>query len=261
MTSSRNIIYSSKHRAELQDYPVADIDEDKHFSRLFDVSKNFTMTGKEAMYGLYQAVSYVVSRGIPGDFVECGVWRGGSSLLAGLAFRDLEVVSKTRLRHIFSRLRDRAPRPRRLWLYDTYEGMTAPTEVDVEIGGKTAQSYIEQYADDGRWCYAAEADVRQTLIQNGLDESQFQLVKGDVCQTLKSTVPSKISILRLDTDWYESTKVEMEVLYPLLSPGGVLIIDDYGHWEGSRKAIDEYFKTKPIFLHRTTYAVRTGIKI
>jgi len=139
--------------------------------------------------------------------------------------------------------------------------MTSPTGVDVEIGGKTAQSYIDQFADGGKWCYASDADVRKALTDNGVDASRFNLIKGDVSKTLRHKKPSQISILRLDTDWYESTKIEIEELYPLLSPGGVLIVDDYGHWEGSRKAIDEFFKTKPIFLHRTTYAVRTGIKI
>jgi len=105
MTSARDIVYSTKHRTELHDYPISDIDADAHFSHLFDVSKNFTMTGKEAMYGLYQAVCYIVSRGIPGDFVECGVWRGGSSLLAGLAFRDLEAKSQAKSRQtVISRL-------------------------------------------------------------------------------------------------------------------------------------------------------------
>ncbi len=214
------------------------------------------MTGKEAMYGLFQAVSYVVSRAIPGDFVECGVWRGGSSLLAGLAFRDLEGESAVRRTSNAATTRN----ARRLWLYDTFEGMTAPTPADVDIGGTSAQSYIDQFADEGKWCYASEQDVRQIFIDNGVDESRLELVKGDVCDTLRERKPDCISILRLDTDWYESTKVEMEELYPILSPGGVLIVDDYGHWAGSRKAIDEFFEADPILLHRTTYAVRTGIK-
>ncbi|CAN7689725.1 TylF/MycF/NovP-related O-methyltransferase [Aminobacter sp. LjRoot7] len=253
-TSKRPIIYSSRHAAEVEDQPIADIDRDPLFTELFAIAREYTMTSKEVMFSLYQAARYVAVRQIPGDFVECGVWRGGSSLLAALTFRHLDKPAK---RHLLKK-----PRPRQLWLYDTFEGMTAPTAADVDIGGNSASGYIEQFADDGRWCYADAADVRNTFDTNGFDDSQVRLVKGDVLETLRKPVPEAISILRLDTDWYESTKLELEVLYPRLVTGGVLIIDDYGHWEGSRQAVDELFaKTPSLLLHRTSYAVRTAIKL
>jgi O-methyltransferase len=88
------------------------------------------------------------------------------------------------------------------------------------------------------------------------------LVPGRVEETLAFDLPDQIALLRLDTDWYESTKVSLEQLYPRLVPGGVLIIDDYGHWQGCRKAVDDYFyKTdQKILLQRIDYTGRIGIK-
>lgn len=254
-STKRPVVYSSKHAAEIEDYPIADIDRDATFTSFFEIARQYTMTSKEVLYSLYQAARYVGEHGIQGDFVECGVWRGGSSLLAALTLREFDKASKRRLLGWKSR-------PRHFWLYDTFEGMTAPTPVDVDKEGNTAQFYLDQYADDGRWCYADVADVRNTFSGNGFGEDQVTLVEGDVLKTLMQRLPQKISILRLDTDWYESTKLELEMLYPRLVPGGVLIIDDYGHWEGSRRAVDEFFSTRPpLLLNRVSYAVRMAVKV
>ncbi|ANY78231.1 hypothetical protein BB934_08290 [Microvirga ossetica] len=252
-TSKRPIVLSSKHSEEIVDHPIGDIDRDPMFLEVFGKARPFTMTSKEVMFSLYQASKYVAERQLPGDFVECGVWRGGSSLLAALTLRNLDKPKGSLFRK---------PKPRRFWLYDTYEGMTAPTAADIDMGGNTAKGYMEQFGDDGRWCYADLADVRNTFASNGFSEDQVRLIKGDVLQTLQTHIPEKISILRLDTDWYESTKMELEVLYPRLVRGGILIIDDYGHWEGSRKAVDEYFSKHPsLLLNRVSYAVRMAVKV
>lgn len=251
--ATRPVAYSSSHAVEIVDHPVPDIDRDPDFAPLFEKAREYTMTSKEVMFSLYQACRYVAERGIAGDFVECGVWRGGSSLLAALTFEMFERAARRR----FFR-----PRPRRFWLYDTYEGMTVPTDVDVDHEGNTAHGYIERFSDDGRWCYEGVDAVRDTFARHGFGSNRVNLRKGDVLETLKSSVPDRISVLRLDTDWYESTKFELEVLYPRLVTGGVLIIDDYGHWEGSRQAVDEYFRGQPpLLLSRVTYAVRVAIKI
>ena len=156
-------------------------------------------------------------------------------------------------------LRHFDPPGRPLWLYDTFQGMTAPTAADVDVSGATAQSYMDQYADDGRWCAAPQDAVAAMLAAHGFP--QARLVPGDVLHTLRRMAPDRISILRLDTDWYESTLAELEILYPLLSPGGVLIVDDYGHWAGARRAVDEYFADKPpLLLNRVNYTVRMAIK-
>jgi hypothetical protein len=109
---------------------------------------------------------------------------------------------------------------------------------------------------------AGRADVEANVRSTGYPFEQFTFVEGDVSQTLQQTVPEKIALLRLDTDWYESTKTELEVLYPRLSVGGVCIFDDYGHWQGARRAVDEYFDGlgyRP-YMHPIDYSGRVLIK-
>ena len=100
------------------------------------------------------------------------------------------------------------------------------------------------------------------MFSTGYDFSKMNFVKGDIMETLKTTKPKSIAILRLDTDWYNTTKFELVELYPLLSENGILIIDDYGHWQGARQAVDEYFTENKIhiFLNRVDYTCRLGIK-
>jgi predicted O-methyltransferase YrrM len=240
----REVVFSSKHATTIRDRPLAVVDEDPLFARLFATCRAFTMTSKEAMFALYSAVRYVAARRIQGDFVECGVWRGGSSLLAALALRAV------------------GERERRCVLYDTFTGMTEGSDVDVDVGGGLANDYIARYGDDGRWCYAGEDEVLRTFARHGVPNRMLRVVAGDVERTLREhEVPQRIAILRLDTDWYASTSVELEVLYPRLAVGGVLIVDDYGHWAGARRAVDEYFAAEPILLHRIDHTVRVGIKI
>lgn len=239
----RNISYSSSHSAVLNDYAIPDIDSDEEFWEIFLKSRDHTMTGKDAMFALYQAVKYVVESGIEGDFVECGTWRGGSGLVAALTFR---LAGESRSLHLF----------------DTFEGMTMPEDIDIDKNGTAAKDYMGKYSDEGKWCYAGKNEVHRLFERNDFPDSQVNLVEGDVIKTLSEYPFKKISILRLDTDWYASTKHELEICYPLLSKGGVLIIDDYGSWEGSRKAVDEYFLTrrKPLLL-RVNGQVRIAIKI
>ena len=215
---STKVTLSSRHSTILEDYPISDIDADAAFCDIFKRCRPYTMTSKETMYSLYSAMQYICARKLPGAFVECGVWKGGSSLLAALTMRAAGETG------------------RELYLYDTFEGMTQPTEEDVDLGGHKAEAYIAQYGDDGKWCYEGLDAVRQTFEQSAFGAG-VHYVKGDVRETLKSVKPESISILRLDTDWYESTKCELEALYDRIVPGGVLIIDDYGHWNGARKAV------------------------
>jgi O-methyltransferase len=254
--NKRKVMYSSTHGAEIEDYPIADIDRDHQFIRLFDQAKHYTMTSKDVMFSTYQAAKYVESRGIAGDVVECGVWRGGSALLAALTMREVRAGRKRSLVNKVLGAR------RKVWLYDTFEGMTAPTDKDIDVDGVQAGQYMDQYSDDGKWCYASIEDVTDIFEKNKFKKSEIKMIKGDVLKTLKTAAPKKISLLRLDTDWYESTKAELEILYPRLSVGGVLIIDDYGHWAGARDAVDEYFAKNPsVLLNRISYAVRVAIKI
>jgi len=210
--------------------------------------KPFTMTSSERLWSLINAVRHVVDNRIPGDFVECGVWRGGSVMAMTKELTSLGVLD------------------RQIWLYDTFAGMTKPTSADIEAGsGVTASDMLlaTQVADgDNVWCVAGLPDVQTNVFSTGYPKEKFTFVEGDVAQTLGSSFPESISLLRLDTDWYESTRMELEVLYPRLSVGGVCIFDDYGHWQGARKAVDEYFEKighRP-YMHPIDYSGRVLIK-
>lgn len=186
-----------------------------------------TMTSPERVAVLVEAVRHVIQAGIPGDFVECGVWKGGSSMAVALAAQSCAADSRD------------------LWLYDTYEGMSAPTDDDVSHDGESAGHQLQ--TQDIRnpksvWCYSPLTEVQNNLQSTGYPGDRLHFIKGKVEDTIPGQAPQKIALLRLDTDWYESTRHELVHLYPRLSPGGVLIVDDYGYWKGSRKAVDEYFE-------------------
>jgi len=209
----------------------------------------FTMTSRHRLWACMQAARYVSARGLGGDFVECGVWRGGSSMAAALSFLALGDTGRT------------------MWLFDTFEGMTAPLDVDVTaMTGEQASIKYEAMRTEGGsdWCYAGIDEVRANLMGTGYPAERLRFVKGPVEQTLAepADLPARIALLRLDTDWYESTKVELEVLFDRLVPGGVMILDDYGDWAGARKAVDEYLAKLPVpyLLHRIDATGRVLIK-
>jgi O-methyltransferase len=223
-------------------------DFDELTTRIFNTVNPYTMTSPERVAALVEAVRYVVANDIPGDFIECGVWRGGSSMAAALTLKELGDES------------------RELWLYDTYEGMSAPTEEDVDVGGQSADTKFSQRQltdDSSEWCRSPIDDVRQNLESTGYPAEKVHFIKGKVQDTIPGTMPSgPVAILRLDTDWYESTRHEMQHLYPALVKNGVLILDDYGYWQGARKAVDEYFATHNIrpLMGRVDFAGRAILK-
>ena len=207
-----------------------------------------TATSINRIVGLIDSVRYVCENKIPGAFVECGVWRGGSAMVAALKLIEMGDQSRD------------------LFLYDTFEGMSEPTDADVMFDGTSAKELLnpnEKKEDLANyWCFATDHTVRANVLSTGYPGARVHLIKGKVEETIPAQMPSQISILRLDTDWFESTAHELEHLYPLLAPNGVLIIDDYGHWAGARKAVDEYFSKlhpKP-FLSRMDYTGRLAIK-
>lgn len=216
--------------------------------RLIETARAWSMTSPERMYTLIRAIEYIETNNINGDIVECGVWRGGSMYI--VARKLLELNSSSR----------------NLFLFDTFEGMSAPTEHDVSnVDNKKAGELLDRFekeAGDNVWCYSTDREVRQTMERSGYPSDKVQLVKGMVENTIPHEAVSSIALLRLDTDWYESTKHELEHLYDLLVPGGVLIIDDYGHWRGAKKAVDEFISERKlrIFLNRIDYTGRLAIK-
>jgi O-methyltransferase len=193
------------------------------------------------------AVKYVVSNKVPGAFVECGVWRGGSMMAAALTLIELGDTS------------------RELFLFDTFEGMTPPTAADTLTDGTPASEVLRgARREDGSsyWCVADQRDVRENMLSTHYPSPKMKLVPGKVEETIPTHAPESIALLRLDTDWYESTRHELVHLYPRLAPHGVLIIDDYGHWQGARQAADEFFATLEVkpFMTRLDYTGRLLIK-
>ena len=148
---------------------------------------------------------------------------------------------------------------RKLYLYDTFEGMPAPTANDVDLFGDTAQSMMDNAG--GPFLKVDLETTRRNMTQTGYPPNRIFLVPGRVEETIPASSPERIALLRLDTDWYDSTRHELVHLVPRLSRGGVLIIDDYGHWQGARKATDEYFSDKPILLNRMDYTGRMAVKM
>jgi len=217
---------------------------DPRYAEIVKAVEPYTMTTYERIAAFVDASRYVTHARIPGAIVECGVWRGGSTMAAALALQQANDF-------------------RDLYLFDTYAGMSAPTEVDIDYAGIPAiNRYVESSADDhNTWCYASLEDVRTNLASTGYPQDRCHLIKGDVLQTLPGQEPSEIAILRLDTDWYESTLHELTYLYPKLSHRGVLIIDDYGHWQGCRKAVDEFFREQGPFLCRIDSTGLMGVKV
>jgi O-methyltransferase len=209
--------------------------------------KQLSTSSEERLFATIMACRYAVEHNIAGDFVECGVWRGGNSILAAEVFRSLRSSKK-------------------VWLFDTFKGMTKPTGVDVNYRGEPAQLKLRdtRRGDGSDWCYSPIEEVQANFAAVGLLGPRVKFVKGDVAQTLARSegLPELIAVLRLDTDWYESTRVELEALYPRLARGGILIIDDYGHWGGARKAVDEYFsqRDRP-FLQYIDQTARIGVKL
>jgi hypothetical protein len=223
-------------------------DLEDEFLRLFDSCKGESLTSVERMYALYQAICYVVDCDVPGDLAECGVWRGGSVMLMALTLLARGCADRT------------------IWLYDTFDGVTPPGDDDVQaMSGRAAADILgerRRSQEDPFWGIAPREVVENNLRGTGYPMQRFRLVHGDVLTTLPAQAPSRLSVLRLDTDWYESTRHELEHLYPRLSPGGVLIVDDYGYWRGARKATDEYFRAagaRPL-LHRIDYTGRICVK-
>lgn len=201
----------------------------------------YTMTGPLRIQAMIAAISHIEEHKIAGDIVECGVWRAGNIILA------------------------RKLAPYRLcWLYDTFAGMTLPGDEDMKGNGTPAmERYVRLQTAGLAWCAASLESVIECFKVTGtFDEDKLRFVVGDVRATLLAAdnLPKQIALLRLDTDFYESTAIELAVLYPLLMPGGVLVVDDYGHWLGAKKAVDEYFDGQDVEFTKIDYTAVSLVK-
>jgi O-methyltransferase len=207
----------------------------------------YTMTSAECQMALIQSVRHIVSNRVEGCLVECGVWRGGSSMVAALALTQMGDMQRD------------------LYLFDTFEGMTAASEHDTDLQGHSATSRLERdpQRTSGVWAVAGIDEVRKNIASTSYPAERVHYIQGPVEVTIPANTPAQpIALLRLDTDWYQSTKHELLHLYSRMAPGGILIVDDYGHWQGARKAVDEFFASqpRPVFLHRIDYTARLVLK-
>jgi len=187
----------------------------------------FTLTRPARMAATMRALKYVSINRIDGAFVECGVWKGGQIIVGVEQLRLLNDL-------------------REVFLYDTFTGMTEASDVDTSFLNQSAISLMEtsEPTSNSIWAKVSLEEVQKNLSNLDYPRNLIRYILGDVRQTLLTpkNLPEKISVLRLDTDWFDSTYIELEKLYPLLSRGGVLLIDDYGHWNGSRRAADKFFQ-------------------
>ena len=231
-------IRTKSQQAFSADYP--DIEE-PDFHAALALCRQATMTSIERLYALHNAVQYIVSAGISGAFVECGVWKGGSVMMMALTLRKLGVTDRD------------------IFLFDTFAGPPPAGKEDTDFTGVSMAALETQGVT---WPRSPASEVQTNLATTGYPMERFHLIPGDVLQTIPQYAPRHIALLRLDTDWYESTRHEMEHLFPRVGPRGAVIIDDYGHFRGARQAVDEYFTrhTTRHFLHRIDYSARMLIK-
>ena len=232
-------------KTSVSQYPA---DFEAFHIEIIEKVRPYTMTSAERLFALIEAVKYVVKNDIPGSIVECGVWKGGSMMAVAETLKKLNATD------------------RQLYLYDTYAGMTPPTDEDKAHNEETAADLLVKDAgikeESVVWAFSTIEEVKANISQTNYPQNNIHFIEGDVLKTIPAADPGAIALLRLDTDWYESTKHEMEQLYPKLNQSGVLIIDDYGFWKGSRKAVDEYLQANniSIMLHRIDDTGRSAIK-
>ena len=222
-------------------------DADPRVAEIIEAVQPYSLTSPDRIMGLCAAVRYIERAGIPGAIVECGVWRGGSMMAAALSLLDIGATD------------------RELFMFDTFDvtQIPVPSEHDVSRTGEpVAEAFVEaQKGDHGPFASLPVDRVKELVAGTGYPEERLNMVVGLVEETLPQQAPEPIALCRLDTDFYESTAVEMRELFPRIAPGGVVIVDDYGDFPGCRKAVDEYLEQNgiPLLLTRLDASGRLAV--
>ena len=218
------------------------VEIDKNLEKILKRSENYINASLPNRWGIIQSLQHVKRNKIKGDIVETGVFHGGGIIFLNDILKYLK-LKKT------------------IWGYDTFEGIPNINLKKDRILGSKKIKHVKKSDNMDKNMYPTLDTVKNNLKKNNV-KNQINLIKGDTKKTLKINkhLPKKISFLRLDTDFYESTLNELKTFYPKISKNGILMIDDYGHHVGCRKAVDEYFKNKKIWLHRIDYTARLIIK-
>jgi len=192
------------------------------FARLVvTVKPKFTMVKNQNLKLLYDLVSEVVKRRMPGDIVECGVWNGGSAAIMGAAIMEDPIKIQSR----------------KIWLFDSFEGLPPPGDRDGEL---ERQSYFPG------WNKGNVRLVEEVFAQFGYPSENLRIVPGWFNETIIGEPIEKIALLHIDADWYQSVRTVLELLYPRVVPGGFVVLDDYGLWPGCQRAVLEYLSEHQI---------------
>jgi O-methyltransferase len=176
----------------------------------------YTLVGPERIRNLHKLALRIESDEIPGDVIECGVCNGGTAA-------------------VLARSATHSSIDRTLWLFDSFQGMPETTEVD----GSEAKEYVGQVL-------GSSSRVRELLGNAGADLERVKIVEGWFEDTFPTVSISQVALLNIDADWYESVKLCLETFYDGVVPGGFVSIDDYGHWPGCRRAVDEFFTARQL---------------
>lgn len=188
----------------------------RHDDKLFSLIKPYTLSDPERIRSLIKLCQYINTHAISGDIVECGTYKGGSAA-------------------VLSRFSGES---RKLWLYDSFEGLPEPSAKD----GKDAQRHVGD-------CLGAIEAVKEVMQLVGTSENRYAIKKGWFTQTFQEKLPSKVALLHCDADWYDSVILVLETFYPLIPEGGCIVLDDFGYWEGCREAFYDFchkYHEKPL---------------
>ncbi len=218
------------------------IDADEHTRHVIKAIADHTLTTHERVIALVDSVRHITRYTVPGAIVECGVWRGGSMMAIAMTLIEQGDTSRD------------------LYLFDTFTHMPPSGPEDFIANGQKVVDVADGEPVPDAYAYIPIDAVREAMLSTGYPEQRLHFVPGLVEDTIPDHAPERIALCRLDTDYYESTKHELEHLYPRIYSGGVLLVDDYGHFLGAKKAVDEYFGTDGPFMHRIDYSARLLFK-
>jgi O-methyltransferase len=175
-----------------------------------------TLAGTERVQNLYRLAQRIEVERIPGDVIECGVYNGGTAAVLA------SVATHSKLN-------------RTVWLFDSFQGMPPTTEAD----GEEAVRYVGEVRGSAQ-------EVKNLLQRTGADLSHVRIVEGLFQESFPTVQIPKIALLNIDADWYESVQLCLENFYDCVVPGGFISLDDYGHWQGCRRAVDEFFLARSL---------------
>jgi len=211
---------------------------------IIKLGMQYSMASWERLYANINSIKYLVNSQIEGAIVECGVWRGGSMLTMLETLKQYSVINRD------------------IYLYDTFTGMSTPSKEDGIFAHEKFKE-LQTGEDKSNWCCADLNDVKSTINLSEYPNEKLHYVKGKIEDTVPGTIPDEISLLRLDMDWYSPTIHALTYLYPKVQSGGVIILDDYGHWDGCKQAVDRFVEENDVnlLLNRIDYTGRIAIKV